>query len=602
MKQVYLLLLVSVWLGFASGCQQGNGEKNIIEDVKPLLNQTGFSVKPVSTVVNDQLVLLAGEPRGLVFYEIGTETILSAEKVTNQWLQYDGKNLYAFWWSVDETKGKFLKVRVSSDAGKNFSPEVVINNDTGVLPDLSIAADGKGAIAIAYTDERKPGYGVYVNASSDGGLTWSKQDTRLDAPVITAAMQSQGNIDPATFANSPKLAYVQDRFVVVWQQIDVTEGGQSELRFVSRASTDKGLSWGAEVTAFRGLNMQPAEMVAFNNASQFYVFAMLPEEEKGFTGFYTETADKWSELDNKALGLAFNKRLVSWIKGAFSGDNLVLAFTSKTDGQSKVAANVATLSTKTHQWLAPVVYLDADKGHDLTKSTYPDVIDAGKAVVLVVWEDYRTIVPSVYMNISHDNGQSWLEKPLPLTTPSLSVNKEPRLVLGKDKLWMTYFMVRLNSANPAGQRVYQEFERGENGDFKLPEIKVAQYSPDELREKLIKRVNEFWVLREERKWEETWDYMEPVYRERFDKAQWLAQQGKISFSKTVVDENSVVIKGNLGILDAKVDVSVNQQVSKEGLLESAPPKEQTVEMKWGWFYDDWYFMPNIIFGNHLEYD
>ena len=95
--------------------------------------------------------------------------------------------------------------------------------------------------------------------------------------------------------------------------------------------------------------------------------------------------------------------------------------------------------------------------------------------------------------------------------------------------------------------------------------------------------------------------MEPVYRERFDKAEWLAQQGKISFSKTVVDENSINIIDNLAILNANVDVSVTQQVSKEGLLESAPPKQQTVEMKWGWFYDDWYFMPDVIFGNHLEY-
>jgi hypothetical protein len=95
--------------------------------------------------------------------------------------------------------------------------------------------------------------------------------------------------------------------------------------------------------------------------------------------------------------------------------------------------------------------------------------------------------------------------------------------------------------------------------------------------------------------------MEPVYRERFDKSEWLAQQGKISFSKTVVDENSIEIKGNLAIVMANVSVSVNQQVAKEGLLESAPPNQQQIQMKWGWFYDDWYFMPDIIFGNHLEY-
>jgi hypothetical protein len=161
-------------------------------------------------------------------------------------------------------------------------------------------------------------------------------------------------------------------------------------------------------------------------------------------------------------------------------------------------------------------------------------------------------------------------------------------------------MVELNGKNPSGQRVYQTFSK-EGDSFKLPDIQVPMPSPEVLQSRLIERANKLWALREERKWVDTWDYMDPVYRERFDKDEWLKQQGKISFSKTVVDETSVKITGNVGILDANVDVSVVQQVAKEGLLESAPPKQQKVGMRWGWFYDDWYFMPQVIFGEHMEY-
>lgn len=603
MKKVFLLLVLSL-VFLISACSDQSEEKVLIEKPSLLLNQTGFSLNPAMVAVNDKMVLLLGERRGVVFYEVGKEQILSEDSSTKQWLHYDGKTLYAIWWAIDADKQKSLRVRASTDEGVSFSPVATINTEKGVLADISIASNGQGAIAVAYTDERKPGYGVYINYSTDSGKTWSAQDLRLDTSVITAAMQAAGNQDPATFANSPKLAYVNNKLVAVWQQVDMTEMGQGMLRIISKVSEDNGKTWGAESTIFAAPNMQPVEMNLFANNKQVYVFAMLTDGSKGFTGFYNKDVSfsQWGEIANSALGVDFNKQTVSWLQGAFSGENLVLAFTVKPEGKTKVYAAAATLSTKTNEWQGAVRQLDKDKGQDLTRSTYPSIINAGDAGVIVVWEDYRSIVPTIYADLSKDNGLTWLPATQPLTTPGLTVTKDPKLYLGKDKLWMTYFMVKLDGKNPNGTRVYQLFTKNStSGQFDFPEIKVTMPSNDELKERLIDRANKFWALREERKWEETWSYMEPVYRERFDKTEWLAQQGKISFSETIVDETSIEIKGNIAILNANVSVSVNQQVAKEGLLESAPPNKQAVEMKWGWFYDDWYFMPDIIFGNHLEY-
>lgn len=597
-----LLLCLLLMLGL-SACQDDKAEKQLIEKPSLLLPGIGYSAKPSMLSVNEQTFLLLGNQKGVVLYSIGKELVISPDIAGSQWLHYDGKHLYAFWWMADQNKAKSLKVAVSTDGGKSFGTPTVINNDTGALPDISIASDGQGHLAIAYTDEREPGYGVYINTSSDSGKTWETKDSRLDAPVVTPSMMQEGNIKPATFANSPKLAFIGGRLVAVWQQVDMAQMTGHSLRIVSKSSSDFGKTWGAEANIFAAPNMQPVEMVMFANTKEMYIFAMLTEGNKGFTGFYNtdNSFTTWGEIANTALGDQFNKQLISWIKGVFSGDNLILTFTAEpTEGAGKLHAKVATLSTTSHSWLGAAKVLDADKGHDVTKSSYPDIIDAGAAGVYVVWEDYRTLVPSIYLDMSKDHGKTWLPKPMPLTTPGLVVAKDPRLLVDNKQLWLTYFMVQLDGKNPSGQRVYQAFLK-EGDTFKFPEIQVAVPDADKLKERLIERANKLWALREERKWEETWDYMDPVYRERFDKDEWLKQQGKISFSKTVVDETSIKITGNVGILDANVDVSVVQQVAKEGLLESAPPKQQKVGMRWGWFYDDWYFMPQVIFGEHMEY-
>lgn len=592
---------------FLASCQDSSNEKQPIEKFQLLLAKAGFTVNPTALAIKNKLVLVLGEKKGVVFYEVGKEQVLSEDQSTKQWLHYDGKTLYVIWWTTNDKKEKFLKLRVSNDDGQTFSPATIINTDLGVLTDISVASNGQGAIAIAYTDERRPGYGVYINYSTDSGKTWAKQDSRLDTPVITSAMKTENNQDIATFANSPKLSYLENKLIAVWQQVDMTEMGQSMLRIVTKASNDNGKTWGAESNIFTAPNMQPVEFQTFENDKKIYIFAMLTgdTQAKGFTGFYNTdpTFNQWTEINNAELGSDLSKKTTSWFNGAFSGENLILTFTAKPmDGTGMVHAMSAVLSTTNNQWLGKAKQLDADKGHELTKSTFPYVIDAGDAGVMVVWEDYRSIVPTIYSDISKDHGKTWLTSAKPLTTPGLSVAKDPKLFSSQDKLWLTYFMVKLDGTNPSGTRVYQEFMKGSDGQLQLPDIKVAMPDAEKLRERLIERANKFWALREERKWEETWDYMEPVYRERFDKAQWMAQQGKLSFSKTVVDETSIDIKGNLAFLIANVEVSVNQQVSQEGLLESAPPNQQKVDMKWGWFYDDWYFMPSIVFGDHLEYD
>lgn len=599
------ILIVLVWclliLGLVS-CQEEKTSYKLVEKPTLLLKGVGFDVDPTVISLNNQTLVLLNAKKGLTLYTLGKEVLVSSDRAGKQWLRFDGKSLYAFWWTANEYKEKSLKIAVSSDGGQNFSPAKVINTKKGVLQDISIAVDGQGKVAVAYTDEREPGYGVYFNYSTDSGQTWLNTDQRLDSPLGKVTNDPQNNNQGSTFANSPKLAFINGQLIGVWQQVDASQMGGTTLRLISKTSMDGGKTWGAESNIFAAPNMQPLEFEMFANNKEMYIFANLPAEYggRGLVGFYNKdpSFSAWGEITNDALGTDYQKALVSGFKGIFSGDNLILTYTALVPGH-KLRAELAVLSTGSHTWLGAAKSLDVDNNSKLTKSAFPSVVNAGVTGDYIVWEDYSPLMPAIYISNTKDNGKTWTE-PEPLTTPGLVLAKEPQLLVHDNELWLMYFMVGLNTNNSMGEWVYQSFPKKESM-FELPKIQVNQPTVEELKQQLIERVNKFWVLREEGKWAETWDYMNPVYRKGFNKEQWLAQQGKISFAKTVVDESSVKIDGNIAELKANVEINVPQQVATEGLLESAPPKVQSVDMRWGWFYDNWYFIPEMIFNDYMEY-
>lgn len=600
-------LMVLVWCLLSFGlvsCQEDQAGGELVEKPTLLLKGVGFDIDPAVISLNNQTLVLLSAQKGLTLYTLGKEVLVSSDRAGKQWLKFDGKTLYAFWWTTNEHKEKSLKVAVSGDGGQSFSSAKVINTKKGVLQDISIAVDGYGKVAVAYTDERELGYGVYFNYSTDSGQNWLSTDQRLDTPLTIANVSGQQDNNPLpTFANSPKLAFINSQLVGIWQQVDASQMGGTTLRLISKTSMDGGKTWSADSNIFAAPNMQPLEFEMFANNKEMYIFANLPTEYggRGLVGFYNKdlSFSAWGEITNDALGTDYQKVLTSGFKGIFSGDNFILTYTALAPGY-KLRAEFAVLSTVSHTWLGAAKSLDADNNSKLTKSTFPSVVNAGVAGDYIVWEDYSPLMPAIFISNTKDNGITWTE-PKPLTTPGLVLAKEPQLIVHDNELWLTYFMVGLsNTSASLGQWVYQAFPKKEN-IFELPKIQVTQPTLEQLKQQLIERVNKFWVLREEGKWAETWDYMNPVYRRGFNKEQWLAQQGKISFAKTVVDESSVKIDGNIAELNANVEMNVPQQVATEGLLESAPPKVQAVGMRWGWFYDNWYFIPDMIFNDYMEY-
>lgn len=555
-----------------------------------------LQTKPAVLASTAGLGLLYSDTRGVVYKSATQEVVLDTLAGTDHWLYADQSKLYAVWWLVDntKTKQKSIMLSYSADGGNTFSKAIKLNAKEDALGEVSLVSDGGNQVAIAYADERSPGRFVYFNRSEDGGKTWLAEDQRLDNSLSTASVMSTEQ-QTLPFANSAKLGLINKQLVAVWQQADVIDS-QPVMQILSKVSSDFGKTWGATQVVVKLPKPEAVELTAVSGDLGMYVILGLPDA--GGMGLYElkDPNKPWMTIDTSQI---VTKEAYSGLfKPVMHGKNLVIAFIEEKQGV-KNKVKLATYLSESGAWAGLPLEVDKDKGHDMTRSSMPTIISTDKEV-LVAWEDYRSLIPSIYANLSKDGGKTWLPQAKRLTTDGLTINNMPILAANKNQVWLFYITGQPKGENAKPAYAYQVFSI-KNGLVELPNIELPIVSDEKRKEMLIERANKFWALREERKWEETWDYMEPLYRQRFNKKEWVFNQDRLSYSKTVVDEASIDIKGNFGFLKANVDVGLTNQVGREGLIEATPPKTQSVDMRWGWFYDNWYFVPDVVFGNHLQF-
>lgn len=542
------------------------------------------------------LGLLYSDKRGVVYKSASKELILDSLAGSDHWLYADQSKLYAVWWLVDntKTKQKSIMLSYSVDGGETFAKAIKLNAKEDALGEVSLVTDGINQVAISYADERNPGRFVYFNRSEDGGKTWLAEDQRLDNSLAAASMMTPAQ-QALPFANSAKLGVVNKQLVAVWQQADIIDN-QPVMQILSKISPDFGKTWGATQLVVKLPKPEAVELTAATGELGMYIILGMPDA--GGMGLYElkDTNKPWIAID--ASQVVSKEAYSGLFKSVIHGKNLVIAFIEEKQGV-KNKVKLATYLSESGTWAGLPLELDKDKGHDITRSGMPTLIATDKEV-LVAWEDYRSLIPSIYANLSKDSGKTWLPQAKRLTTDGLTINNMPTLVANRDQVWLFYITGQPKGENAKPTYAYQTFAI-KDGLVELPTIKLPIVADDKRKEMLIERANKFWALREDRKWEETWDYMEPVYRQRFDKKEWVFNQDRLSYSKTVVDEASVDIKGNFGLLKANVSVGMTNQVGREGLIEATPPQEQSLDMRWGWFYDNWYFVPDVVFGNHLQF-
>ena len=608
MVLVFLVLLIY-------GCQKNitsDVDKNLIVEPKRVVDglTVGNAMISAIALVKDNLAVMYTNNNKLRFRS-GSRKFLLDEAggytANNLWLVSKGKFVYAFWWQKyvydnkhKKIRGKSLFVRGSNDYGKTFYPKVLVNTDEGVLPDLEIVADDLGHVSVIYNDERLPAYEVYINSSSDGGKTWLDKDIRLDK-VFGQEVKSV-----AANAGTPHLAYVDNKLIAVWQQFD-KNNGKPITRLLSKESSDNGVSWGEEKVVYKQSGDVASTLDILNAGKELYLF-WFDRKKKGLVLFSRNTDGKWKENTEIAPGTK-DAFAISWLKGVSDNNNLYIAFTHEKKPYKSYVSFIK-FNRKSFKWFPNVVRLDQHKPSVkyVAKSWNSDIAMLPNGQVLVAWEDYEDIVPGIHINYLDTKNNTWQKTKKRLVKPGIVDARSPKIIVSdNNQIFIVFYYAEMKETGhaPVTELGYLSYRYDKSGlliksiDGKVPEVSVSKNI-------IKKKVKELWEARLANDREAEWKLLDPVYRIKFNKNKWLKSDSGIKFSSFTVDR--VTVQGVYAKVEGKVTYKIPEKLMRSKVLDPEDnknvdpklPVDSVYSLKYGWFYDDWYFVPELMFMKHID--
>lgn len=580
-----------------------------IEGERPLMDKKVqvLRLSALVSVRNDLGVLYVDQDK--VMFRLADKNVVLDELkgAEGLWLESRGKYVYAFWWvkfiykegEEAPVAGKTLFVRASDDYGQTFSPRAALNQAGGILPDLSMAHDNQGNISVMWKDERDGGYEMYVNSSQNGGKTWLKDGQRLDKPRFENLEKKEdgsGADVKTAAASSPHIGYVGNKLVATWQQLDWVSG-KNILRFISRDSQDHGVTWNAESDVAELDHSTHVETNFYSAGDE--VFLAISRASSGLVLYSTIDAKVWRELGvvpgTEELDIA------SLVRMAANDELLLISYT----GVPKTKlwrVEAVSYDRKSKQWLEGVHRVDGLKEGEVYPRTSQQalaLLDNGS--FCMAWEGTQAIMPSVYFDCTKDGVNWFKDGAAPLTIPGYSHDSGVALVKGENKLWVFYSHVIPNGNKSSAVATMQELVLNAEGEPVLPKRVFKRFSDKERMSLLDKRIKTFWDTRIEGDLEAVWTGFDPVYRMKMSKYKWMSMQENIAYFKySVLNDGPITINGNFARVDVEIEVTARPAVVEEGFVEASVPKKAKASQLWGWFYDDWYLVPEGIFGNHLD--
>lgn len=614
-------IIISIFLfSVLSGCDENKTSKNktikqstinLYKDIgewkvpRPMMSEDSKDqfTRPTILIIDNNFAVLSSTAKEVTFtYKDHKVTIDKSTGSNKLWLFANKKNnsIYTLWWKKTR-KGKRLYFRRSVDNGKTFSKKVILNSGNGILPTIGFSSSDDGKLVIAYYDERQPPYRIYTNHSSDNGVTWQQQDTRMDNDLNTKIRVVGSKKIPIAYAVNPLLVSLDSgKLVLIWQQRKIVDNSY-RVQFASRTSKDFGKSWSNEKIIYTADISQTVESAVSTNGKTIALVAAFPK--KGLLAFVASDNLASENLNWTEAGSpkgTTNVNEISWLRPAISGNNLKVAYIIQKDVKIKYQVEVASMDLNKAAW-GNVFRLDRAKKQPVaTKATYHDLKVLPNGEFMIVWQDSRNFIPMLLADYTSANGTKWQDKPISLTRGGLSQIRYPNIYVGSNKLWIAFeWYIAKGGKLPKLSMIQLDADKNTKKLNIVPAPQNDQFTKAQLKEKLHKRVTEFMDLRVKREWEKSWEYNDPVYREVTNKETWLRNIGFIIYEKYKVDH--INIEGNFATIDIDLTVSLRQQFRKGEIMEPSPPKRSTVQMKWLWFYDDWYMYPDSAFIRHLKF-
>ncbi len=545
-----------------------------------------LSSAPAVVSVDDKIAMLYPTPENRVAFRLGDKTQLldgNLKVKGGQFFQLRrfGQTLYALWWSHQDEKN--LYCAVSTDGGLTFAPTQIINTDHGVLPPFTVVSDGGKVAGVAYMDEREPRFEVYFTHTMDQGQSWVKPDVRLDTPPKAPEQSS---------AMFPQLVQAGKNWIVTWTDTTKVDGSVMG-RVLERTSSDAGKSWSPERVLYQSQSLLTGMIT---QAKSNNVVILFQDTLKGVVAIGSaDDGANWKIYSSAPESFKTNN---SGFRLAMDGEHgyvvwMAQALTTVQGKPNKADIMAATFNMKTGLWVGQPQRIDVGKPVNLTSSLEPDITVTSSGAAVIAWTDFRDIRPNIYLSASFDQGKTWTA-PQDIEQPGEFSAMFPKLLPKKDSVLVSYEKFPSDSRK-VREAIVSEFPLVKPAGFgSIPTPNVV--SEEKKASMLKSRVDNFWKLRTEGKFAETYEYFDPAFKNAFTPEDFVKHQGNFVYHSATIEKTE--IQGNVAEVTDKVNYEV-KATEIAGQTVKIPPTTVDIKSTWLWIYDNWYELYQPPFGAPL---
>lgn len=570
------LIKLSGWIGAAlllTACASTTVKERENQQVKSGILELANA--PVLAAHGAHVSMLYFSENNALIYrrDNGTELTLSGEKdakaqLTEATLHSDGAGLYAVWRpklsaaidGVGVPGDKLLYFRASLDNGQTFGPLHRLNRKGGAFKPF-VQSNGEGDLYVTWTDERNSSSNidVYFTVSHDRGTTWTAEDIKINGA------ESKMSIEPTLVADKTNVH-------VSW--MTRTEAG--EFKIFVRSSMDRGQTW---------LEPVPVSVSTIQPAS--------PKMVKTSTGLLlcwveSRTVRCSQSMDRgKSWG---GGEIVTGTEGtgrfelqADRQGRAHLLMLMRPDSERETRSNLFHMMQEGDGKFSTLQRLNG--GEPFKRTTLlPSLTFGDDGSALAVWVDMRYMRPFIAANYSKDAGKNWLENDIFLAGKLRQFHFFPVVSYAGYGNYTVAWQETPSRTVLSSDISISGFKPGDTG--------VSIRPPDLAR--LKERVDRFWALREQDKWAEVYDLMDPYFREINNRSNYVKSQGNVKYySHRITGEATLA-----GVI-ATIPVAYESEVPEfmlRGKPITVPRVEVEIPHEWVWVDGDWYQVFRDTFG------
>ncbi len=320
---------------------------------------------------------------------------------------------------------KHIIFRASYDGGKTLTPPVILNTANGAMEPI-ITSNGTGSVYVAWYDERDGKYDIYMNISHDYGMTWRKNDVRINSNDISRKI-------PAV---EPRILTKDNMVWITW-----IEGRNMMIR----KSLDSGSTFAESIRLIENEKVYDPKLFILKGRIVLLYCSTIKKTQYTIKGLYSEDyGESWHKIDNVDIVSSTPMK----VNFAIDNDNVYLALAVR-DKIKKGIDNIFFLRSTDSglSWSSPL-RLQSNAPHH-TFANLSKIVTDGKGTIFILWNDYRNIRANVYANYSKDYGVTWKKEEL-LLSPKGRNALFPHPVVTDDGnihvIWLEYKDDRMKEA------------------------------------------------------------------------------------------------------------------------------------------------------------